>query len=245
MRGRKTLMIAGTAAGLVLGGSLAPEASLAFGAGAGVLVWIATRRSRPTAVGFGEHALRVPPSSLGPSPSRTTFARPEERPFTDTTGSDRHDRTRPPRLRGRAARRSRSSRVGGSIDRGSVTRADRGTACAGQRLDALTGPDRTAGRFSDPLIGGTNAKRPSGRGCTGGRSPTDTETRRSKRRSYAFSGGRSARRARSRSSEWTAAPVSVAARTFRKHLRLLGQVGYVSLSPSSSGRRSPGTAPSG
>jgi hypothetical protein len=89
VQGRKTLIIAGTAAGLVLGGSLAPEASLAFGAGAGVLVWIATRRIRPTAVGFGEHALRVPPSSLGPVTLAHDVRPPAPRSVPSRTPSDR------------------------------------------------------------------------------------------------------------------------------------------------------------
>lgn len=89
MRGRKTLITLGTAAGLVLGGHLTPEASLAFGAGAGVLAWIATRPSRPAAVGFGEHALRVPPSPLGPVTPAQDVRLPAPRSAPPRTPSDR------------------------------------------------------------------------------------------------------------------------------------------------------------
>jgi hypothetical protein len=65
VKGRKALIAAGTAAGLVFGGYLGPEASLAVAAGAGILVWIITRVSRPTAVGFGEPTPRVSSSSSG------------------------------------------------------------------------------------------------------------------------------------------------------------------------------------
>jgi hypothetical protein len=65
VRGRKALIAAGTAAGLVIGGYVDPEASLALAAGAGILVWLITRVSRPTAVGFGEPTPRVSSSSSG------------------------------------------------------------------------------------------------------------------------------------------------------------------------------------
>jgi hypothetical protein len=65
VKGRKALIAAGTAAGLVFGGYVDPEASLALAAGAGILVWIITRVSRPTAVGFGDPTPRVSSYSSG------------------------------------------------------------------------------------------------------------------------------------------------------------------------------------
>jgi len=73
MRGRKTLIAAGTATGLVLGGSVDPQASLPFGAAAGLLVWLFTRPRQPTVpIGFGEFARGVPsaPPRSSPPPQR-------------------------------------------------------------------------------------------------------------------------------------------------------------------------------
>jgi hypothetical protein len=65
VRGRKALIAAGTAAGLVIGGYFDPGASLVLAAGAAILVWIITRVSGPTFVGFGEPTHRVPSPSSG------------------------------------------------------------------------------------------------------------------------------------------------------------------------------------
>jgi len=83
MRGRKTLIAAGSVAGLVVGGAIGPEAALPTAIGTGFLIWLLTWRAKEPVPPDRSLGFTSPPARFrepGTMPPHPVAARPPSRP---------------------------------------------------------------------------------------------------------------------------------------------------------------------